>query len=84
MRHELKTLDRDKCIVQVSGLPPFLSNKYNTLTHPNCRYIQDGDDRNRFDFKRYKEKLKKDNNVAYCKFSRDDVFLMIDLTEDAG
>ncbi len=82
--YELKTMDRDKCIVQVSGLPPFLSNKYKPSMHPNYKYIMDADDRNEFDFKRYKEKLKKDSNVAYCKFSRNDVFLMIDFTDIAG
>lgn len=81
--YELKTLDRDRCIVQVSGLPPFLSNKYNLSTHPNFKYIMDADDRNEFDFKKYKEKLKKDNNVAYCKFSKNDVFLMVDFTDIA-
>ncbi len=82
--YELKTMDRDKCIVQVSGLPPFLSNKYKPSMHPNYKYIMDADDRNEFDFKKYKEKLKKDSNVAYCKFSRNDVFLMIDFTDIAG
>ena len=81
--YELKTMDRNKCIVQISGLPPFLSNKYPPSMHPNFKYIMDADDRNEFDFKKYKEKLKKDNNVAYCKFSKDDVFLMIDFTDIA-
>ena len=82
--YELKTMDRNKCIVQISGLPPFLSNKYTPSMHPNFKYIMDADDKNEFDFKKYKEKLKKDNNVAYCKFSKDDVFLMIDFTDIAG
>lgn len=57
--YELKTMDRNKCIVQISGLPPFLSNKYTPSMHPNFKYIMDADDRNEFDFKKYKEKLKK-------------------------
>lgn len=79
-QYELRTLDRDRCIVQVSGIPPFLSNKYKLSMHPNYKYIKDADDRNAFDLKGYRERLKKDYNVAYCRFSRDDVFLVMDLT----
>lgn len=78
--YELKTMDRDKCIVQVSGVPPFLSNKYKPSSHPNYKYLMDADDKNEFDFKKYKEKQKKSNNVAYCKFSKKDVFLTVDFS----
>lgn len=78
--YELKTLDRNQCIVQISGLPPFLSKKYSLSSHPYYKYIMDADKKNYFDFKKYKAEQKKKNNIAYCKFSKEDVFMAVDLT----
>lgn len=44
---ELKTMDRDKCIVQISGLPPFFSDKYRPEMHPNYKYTADAYLKNR-------------------------------------
>lgn len=69
---ELFTMDRNKCIVRISGLPPFFSDKYDTSQHPNYKYTADYDDKNIFDFKKYKEKLKK--GALGIQFHKDDVY----------
>lgn len=70
---ELKTLNRNKCIVTISGVPPFLSDKYPTATHPNFKYTADYDEKNTFDFKQYREKLKRKQS-GIAKLKRGDVY----------
>jgi len=50
---ELAKLDGDMCILQVRGVPPFKSKKYDLTQHPNYRYIADYDKRNKFNVERY-------------------------------
>lgn len=74
---ELKTMDRDKCIVQISGLPPFFSDKYRPEMHPNYKYTADADDRNTFDFQKYRRKLAEKENVSNIKFHNLDTYKVI-------
>ena len=46
---ELAVLDGSKCILQLRGVRPFLSDKYDITRHPNYRYLSDADPRNTFD-----------------------------------
>ena len=46
---ELAVLDGGKCILQLRGVRPFLSDKYDITKHPNYRYLSDYDSRNAFD-----------------------------------
>lgn len=73
-RSEIKTLDRNKCIVDISGLPPFLSDKYPTHEHPNYKYLADYDEKNLFDFKKYRKKQKKKEYNLQAKLKRGDVY----------
>lgn len=73
--NELKTLDRSKCIVTVSGVPPFLSDKYPTASHPNFKYTADADERNMFDFKKYRVEQKKKEADRIGKLKRSDVYI---------
>ena len=50
---ELATLDGGKCICQLRGVRPFLSDKYNIMKHPWYKYLSDADPRNAFDVGRY-------------------------------
>ena len=50
---ELAVLDGGKCILQLRGVRPFLSNKYDITKHPNYKYLSDADDRNYFDVEKY-------------------------------
>lgn len=50
---ELATMPGDKCILQLRGLPPFFSPKYDLKRHPNYRYTAEADkQKNAFDLDR--------------------------------
>lgn len=53
---ELAVLDGGKCILQLRGVRPFLSNKYDITKHPNYQYLSDADPQNVFDIERYLSK----------------------------
>ena len=46
---ELAVMDGGKCILQLRGVRPFLSDKYDITKHPNFQYTADADDKNAFD-----------------------------------
>ena len=50
---ELAVLDGGKCILQLRGVRPFMSNKYDITKHPNYKYLFDADERNYFDIEKY-------------------------------
>ena len=50
---ELAVLDGGKCILQLRGVRPFLSDKYDITKHPNYKYLSDSDKRNAFDIERF-------------------------------
>ena len=50
---ELAVLDGSKCILQLRGVRPFLSDKYDLTKHPNYKYTADADDKNWFDIEKY-------------------------------
>ena len=59
-RDELAVLDGSKCILQLRGVRPFLSDKYDLTQHPNYKMTSDYDPKNTFDIEKYlnrKEKI---------------------------
>ena len=50
---ELAVLDGGKCILQLRGVRPFMSNKYDITKHPNYKYLSDSSDKNYFDIEKY-------------------------------
>ena len=74
---ELAVLDGGKCILQLRGVRPFLSDKYDLTEHPLYRYTADYDKRNAFNIESY---LK-----HHLKLRQNDVFLMesVDLSSEA-
>ena len=50
---ELAVLDGGKCILQLRGVRPFLSDKYDITKHPNYIYLSDYDGKNAFDIERF-------------------------------
>ena len=50
---ELAVLDGSKCILQLRGVRPFLSEKYDITKHPNYKYLSDADRRNTFDIEKF-------------------------------
>ena len=50
---EIATMDGGMCILQVRGIRPFFSKKYDITKHPNYKYLSDADKKNTFDVERY-------------------------------
>ena len=50
---ELSTMDGGKCILQLRGVRPFFSDKYDLTQHPNYKYLADADPKNAFDVEKY-------------------------------
>lgn len=72
---ELAVMDGSKCIVQVRGVRPFFSDKYDLTKHPKYHLTADADKRNWFDIERF---LKKKDNLI---LKADDQFTVIEVTE---
>ncbi len=63
---ELSVLDGGKCILQLRGARPFLSDKYDLTQHPNYKYTSDYDSKNAFDIEKFlNRKLKLKANDVY-------------------
>ena len=64
--HKIAVLDGDKCILQLRGVRPFLSDKYDLTQHPNYKLTSDYDPKNTFDIEKYlnrKEKIRPGDEV---------------------
>lgn len=72
---ELAVLDGGKCILQLRGVRPFLSDKYDITKHPYYKYLSDADPRNTFDIEKYlstRLKLKADDAYEVFEVTPDD------------
>ena len=69
-RDELAVLDCGKCILQLRGVRPFLSDKYDLTQHPNYKLTSDYDPKNTFDIEKYLNRKEK--------IHPDDTFVMVD------
>ena len=69
-RDELAVLDGGKCILQLRGVRPFLSDKYDLTQHPNYKLTSDYDPQNTFDIEKYLNRKEKINS--------NDEFVVID------
>ena len=69
-RDELAVLDGGKCILQLRGVRPFLSDKYDLTQHPNYKLTSDYDPKNTFDIEKYLNRKEK--------IHPDDTFIMVD------
>ena len=69
-RDELAVLDGGKCILQLRGVRPFLSDKYDLTQHPNYKLTSDYDPKNTFDIEKYLNRKEKINS--------NDEFVVID------
>ena len=50
---EIAVMDGGKCILQLRGVRPFFSDKYDITKHPNYKYLSDADPRNAFDIEKF-------------------------------
>ena len=72
---DLATLDGGKCILQIRGLRPFLSDKYDITKHPNYKYLSDANPKNTFDVEKYMSrrlKLKADEEYEVYEIDETD------------
>ena len=70
---ELAIMNGGKCILQLRGVRPFLSDKYDITQHPYYRYLSDADPRNAFDIEKYLSTLLKPKpDEAYDFFETDE------------
>ena len=69
-RDELAVLDGGKCILQLRGVRPFLSDKYDLTQHPNYKLTSDYDPKNTFDIEKY---LNRKEKIHPC-----DEFIVVD------
>ncbi len=70
---EITVMDGSKCILQLRGVRPFLSDKYDITKHKNYKLLEDYDKKNAFDVERYmsrkdKPKLKANTSVIRLQF----------------
>lgn len=79
---ELNIMPRNKCIVEISGLPPFYSDKYDTKSHPRYKYLSDYDRKNNFDWKEY-ERRRRIKNEEFkpegLKLYKNDVYTVVEI-----
>ena len=66
---ELAVMDGRKCVLQLRGVRPFLSDKYDITQHPNYKYLSDADPRNAFYIERFlKRRMKLKSDEQYDVF----------------
>ena len=70
-RDELAVMNGKKCILQLRGVRPFLSDKYDITKHPNYRFTSDYDKRNYFDIEKFLSHR--------AKLYKDDVFTVVNM-----
>ena len=73
-RDEIAVLDGSKCVLQLRGVRPFLSNKYDLTQHPNYKYTADFDKRYTFDIENFlNHRMKLKASEEYEVVEADDV-----------
>lgn len=71
---ELSALDGSKCILQLRGVRPFLSDKYDLTQHPNYKLTSDYDKKNTFDIEKFLNRK--------LKLNKDDVYEVIEIDKE--
>ena len=73
---EIATMDGGKCILQVRGVRPFFSEKYDITKHPRYKYLSDADKKNTFDVDRYLSSMRRKKK---CVVSEAETFELYDI-----
>ncbi len=84
---ELAVMDGGKCILQLRGVRPFLSDKYDITAHPNYRYLSDSDPKNAFHIEKYlsrqlKLRLEEESMAYEIDVNADDEEQLEELTDE--
>ena len=80
---EIAVMDGGKCILQVRGVRPFFSEKYDITRHPQYKYLSDADKKNAFDVDGYLAAMRR---RQWQVVTQEEVFdfYEIDLEEETG
>ena len=84
---ELAVMDGGKCILQLRGVRPFLSDKYDITAHPNYKYLSDSDPKNAFHIEKYlsrqlKLRLEEESMAYEIDVNADDEEQLEELTDE--
>ena len=80
-------MDGGKCILQLRGVRPFLSDKYDITAHPNYKYLSDSNPKNAFHIEKYlsrqlKLRLEEESMAYEIDVSADDEEQLEELTDE--
>lgn len=78
---EIATMDGGRCILQVRGVRPFFSEKYDITRHPRYKYLADADKKNTFDVDRYLSSLRRKRRQVVTEDETFDLY-DIDLSDE--
>jgi type IV secretion system protein VirD4 len=84
---ELSVMDGGKCILQVRGVRPFLSEKFDIMKHKNYRYLSDANPKNAFNIERFvstKLKVKPDEEYEFYDCTLPDYEMPEEAFDDFG
>ena len=84
---ELAVMDGGKCILQLRGVRPFLSDKYDITAHPNYKYLSDSNPKNAFHIEKYlsrqlKLRLEEESMAYEIDVNADDEEQLEELTDE--
>ena len=66
---EIAVMDGGKCLLQIRGVRPFLSKKYDITKHPNYKYLSDYDPKNKFNIEDFlSTRFKPDKDEAFINY----------------
>ena len=80
-RDELAVLDGGKCILQLRGVRPFFSEKFDITKHPHYKYLADADKKNTFDVDRFLSTLRRKRQQVVAQDESFDLY-EIDLSDE--
>ena len=80
-RDELAVLDGGKCILQLRGVRPFFSEKFDITKHPHYKYLADADKKNTFDVDRFLSTLRRKRQQVVAQDEPFDLY-EIDLSDE--
>ena len=80
---EIAVMDGGKCILQVRGVRPFFSNKYDICKHKNYKYLSDYDKKNTFDVDRFLSTLRRKRQQVVAQDEPFDLY-EIDLSDESA
>ena len=78
---EIAIMDGGRCILQLRGVRPFFSEKFDITKHPHCKYLADADKKNTFDVDRFLSTLRRKRQQVVAQDESFDLY-KIDLSDE--